>query len=210
MPRPRFDKLTPERREEILDVAASEFAARGFEAASLNRILERLGLSKGAAYYYFDGKQDLFAAVVEAAGQKVLDAVDWDRLEGAPDFWLEIDRVLVALSQLFAEDQRLAGLARAVATMGGRASQALSSINEQSETFWERLLAIGRARGAVRDDVPTRLLQHALQGMFQGIDRYDTTAGDERRHGQLASRMAVDFMRRMSESAGTGPRNRTP
>jgi AcrR family transcriptional regulator len=44
-----------------LEAAAKEFVAHGFEAASLNRILDDAGISKGAAYYYFDDKTDLYA-----------------------------------------------------------------------------------------------------------------------------------------------------
>ena len=44
------------------EVAAREFGEHGFEGASLNHILAEAGVSKGAAYYYFEGKADLFAA----------------------------------------------------------------------------------------------------------------------------------------------------
>ena len=39
MPRPRFDKLAVGKRERILEAAAKEFAAHGYDGASLNRIL---------------------------------------------------------------------------------------------------------------------------------------------------------------------------
>ncbi len=50
MPRPRFYKLPEEKRERILEAAAKEFVAHGFEGASLNQILTAAGISKGAAY----------------------------------------------------------------------------------------------------------------------------------------------------------------
>ena len=46
MPRPRFDKLAEEKRERILEAAAKEFAARGYDGASMNRILDG-NISKG-------------------------------------------------------------------------------------------------------------------------------------------------------------------
>ena len=49
MPRPRFNKLSAEKRECILEAAAKEFAAHGYDGASLNRILDETGISKGAA-----------------------------------------------------------------------------------------------------------------------------------------------------------------
>ena len=67
MPRPRFEKLPPEKRETILETAAKEFAEFGYEGASLNQILAKSGISKGAAYYYFDNKED-FAIVFDSEG----------------------------------------------------------------------------------------------------------------------------------------------
>src|SRR5689334_10432777 len=65
MPRSRFDKLPAEKREKLLRIAAREFGTHSYKDASLNRILEQAGISKGAAYYYFDDKADLYRTVVE-------------------------------------------------------------------------------------------------------------------------------------------------
>ena len=51
MPFARFEKLAPEKREHLLEVAAREFAIYGFADASINRILEQAQMSKGATYY---------------------------------------------------------------------------------------------------------------------------------------------------------------
>jgi len=64
VPRPRFARLPAEKKAAILEAAALEFGALGFADASINHILEVAGISKGAAYYYFDDKEDLFLTVV--------------------------------------------------------------------------------------------------------------------------------------------------
>ena len=63
MVRPRFAKLPPAQQQAILRAALDEFAAHGFHDASLNRVIEAAGISKGSMYYYFDGKEDLYAHV---------------------------------------------------------------------------------------------------------------------------------------------------
>ena len=68
MPLTRFDKLSPAKRERILEVAAQEFARYGYEDASINRMLEQAQMSKGAAYYYFE--QRAFAAHRPASGYR--------------------------------------------------------------------------------------------------------------------------------------------
>lgn len=50
MPRPRFHKLPPAQQQAILLVAFDEFATHGFTGASLNRIIEAAGVSKGSMY----------------------------------------------------------------------------------------------------------------------------------------------------------------
>ncbi|HWH51574.1 MAG TPA: helix-turn-helix domain-containing protein, partial [Gemmatimonadaceae bacterium] len=63
MPRPRFHKLSPDQQQAILRAALDEFAAHGFGASSLNRIIDAAGISKGSLYYYFDDKEELYAHV---------------------------------------------------------------------------------------------------------------------------------------------------
>jgi AcrR family transcriptional regulator len=67
MPITRLARLAPKKRERLFAVAAQEFAAWGFEQASLNRILEAAQMGKSSAYYYFEDKADLFGAVIEHA-----------------------------------------------------------------------------------------------------------------------------------------------
>jgi len=52
------------RREEILEAAQRVFARHGFEGATVTRLEEETGLSRGAIFSYFENKDDLFVAVV--------------------------------------------------------------------------------------------------------------------------------------------------
>jgi TetR/AcrR family transcriptional regulator, transcriptional repressor of aconitase len=57
-------KVTPEhlaaRRAEILTGARRAFAEYGYEGATVTRLEEATGLSRGAIFHYFDNKKDLF------------------------------------------------------------------------------------------------------------------------------------------------------
>jgi len=52
-------------REDLLQAAYAEILESGFQAASLDRILAKTSVSKGALYHHFGTKQDLGLAVVE-------------------------------------------------------------------------------------------------------------------------------------------------
>jgi AcrR family transcriptional regulator len=52
-------------RDALIGAAAKVFLARGFQGASLREIASEAGLTTGAVYSNFDGKADLFLAVLE-------------------------------------------------------------------------------------------------------------------------------------------------
>jgi AcrR family transcriptional regulator len=47
-------------------VARRLFAERGFAAVSAEELVARAGLTRGALYHHYDGKEGLFAAIVES------------------------------------------------------------------------------------------------------------------------------------------------
>jgi AcrR family transcriptional regulator len=54
-----------ETREQVLAAAARVFAARGFHATSLDAIAEEAGFSRGAVYYNFADKDELFLELLD-------------------------------------------------------------------------------------------------------------------------------------------------
>jgi AcrR family transcriptional regulator len=54
-----------ETREEVLAAAARVFAQRGFHATSLDAIGEEAGFSRGAVYYNFADKEELFLELLD-------------------------------------------------------------------------------------------------------------------------------------------------
>lgn len=69
------------KEQAILDAAIHEFAEKGFEQASTNRIAKQAGVSKGLIFHYFESKEKLFEACVNDAiafSMKKLDYEKWD------------------------------------------------------------------------------------------------------------------------------------
>lgn len=59
------------KRRQILAGAYRVFLDRGFDAASMNDITREAGVSKGTIYAYFEGKEELFEAVVDDERSRV-------------------------------------------------------------------------------------------------------------------------------------------
>lgn len=53
------------RESEILDAAITVFSQRGYSAASLQEIAERVGILKGSLYHYIDSKESLLFRILE-------------------------------------------------------------------------------------------------------------------------------------------------
>jgi len=62
-------------RQHIFLAAEQVFADKGFEAAKLQDISKRAGLSMGTIYAVFASKQDILAAILDARGQEILERV---------------------------------------------------------------------------------------------------------------------------------------
>lgn len=80
------------RRNELIEVAAGVFSAKGYDRASLREICAAAGILPGSMYYHFRSKEDLFVTVHAEGFRQLNEAVDkavkgnsnpWRRLEAA-------------------------------------------------------------------------------------------------------------------------------
>ena len=76
-------RLAPEvRRQQILDAALIEFSAVGFEGATMDRIAQRVGITKAGLYAHFEGKDALFEALLISNIFNQTDRPQWHWAEG--------------------------------------------------------------------------------------------------------------------------------
>ena len=59
--------------ELIMKAAREEFLTRGYEAASIRNIAARAGLTGGALYKHFKGKEEIFSALLDPVYQEMLE-----------------------------------------------------------------------------------------------------------------------------------------
>jgi len=176
MPFPRFDKLSQERRERVLDVAAREFAGYGFEDASINRILENAKMSKGAAYYYFEDKADLFATTVHYCVQR-LELIDREldmATLTAENFWpifSELHRRPLLRSF---EQPWLFGAIGAAGKLSPAAleREPLAALASQIKMWAMNIMKRGQQLGMIRTDLPGALIFAWLEALDDASDRW--------------------------------------
>lgn len=180
-----------------------EFGARGYELASINRILDEAGFSKGSFYYYFEDKEDLAAtAFLEAAQPEAwLDFLK--EPTSAEHFWDELRAMSMAqLKELEARPLqyecmvRLSNALPTAPTLAARVMPRFQPGRVKMAGFLER----GVALGALRSDVPLGTLMAIIESakrtayasMFPG-DRVPTEA---EMHG--FADLVIDLAKRIS------------
>ena len=187
MPKPTFDNLAADKRERIIDAAIEEFAAHPYAKATLDRIVERAGVSKGSMYQYFEGKADLYRwlvgdYLVRARKDAITPAITdehtvWEALEQMFLAGLRSAAVTPRHSRIrvrFVRDHALEPELAALATQ----------LQQLGHEWMMGFLKRGQERGEVRADVDVSLLasllMHAMgEGLLTHIARRFGVTFDE-------------------------------
>jgi AcrR family transcriptional regulator len=206
MPRPRFDKLDPEVRARLLEAAAQEFSLSSYASASLNRIIEQAGISKGSLYYYFDDKEDLFRAVLSyldecSEGLFTLAADDLT----ADNFWDRIEAFSHRATEVIRKHPWISGFLRMLHDVytqkptEGPLVEWCDRMNKQRESILRRGLALG----VMRKDIPTELLQSVLNAVETTFHRWMFSHWDQMTADQRAELgvLMPDMFRRIAQVA---------
>jgi AcrR family transcriptional regulator len=177
------EKWTPERRRNLtrtalIDAAEEVFAARGYHPASLDEIAERAGFTRGAIYSNFDGKEDLFVAVMQRDCERAIDAFtatvrssasSSDRSwSSSAELWNEMiagDNTALCLMLEF----RL--LAVRNPAMGSR----LAAFEQHIERTITELLEQEEANGSIKLSMPASELAVVLYAAGQGLHQHEAT-----------------------------------
>jgi TetR/AcrR family transcriptional regulator len=92
-----FDRLPPEKRERIIDAAIAEFAQKGYTLASTDSITEKAAISKGAVFYYFKSKKNLFLYILDHAVEVLLSGmISRIREIESRDFFTRVKEMVLA------------------------------------------------------------------------------------------------------------------
>lgn len=175
MPRPRFDKLDPAKQEVILNAALEAFATHGFEGASYNQIIERAGVSKGAMYYYFDDKEDLYATVVRRELEGITEQFrSIPHVETVQEYWSMMREVTEGFMRFALLRPHTLGLFRGLLRMKkeGIHNPLIQEIHEIGNSFSRSFIDLGQRVGAVRADIEQELLVAIMSAVDEAGDMY--------------------------------------
>ena len=123
-------------RGQLVEVATRLFADHGYEGTSIDAVLSAAGVSRGALYHHFAGKEALFTAVLEALSERITAQLT-EVISGCTD---PVDAV------------RTAALGW-IDLAGDPVIQRIMLVDAPSVLGWEQWRAMdeGRTAGAMRD-----------------------------------------------------------
>lgn len=211
MPRPRYENLEADKKQRLLDAATREFGRHGYELASINRILDEAGFSKGSFYYYFDDKLDLAATTMLHAGGPLMRLGDIHMPATIAEFWVELRRIsyerLKNLETRRVEFDCLSRLGAAMAKnpeLMARVMPVFGPARVKMIEFLQR----GQQLGALRSDLPVptyvAMLEAAKTSAFSTMFPEDRTLSD----AELES--FTDFMLDLAQRIGAPVKGEQP
>jgi AcrR family transcriptional regulator len=178
-----------------------EFAAKGYERASYNRIIERAGVSKGAMYYYFDDKEDLYATVIHQVSEQVLrEFAQFTPAITADEFWDGLQRFVTRMLAFMRQHPVITGVMKSALRLqaAGARTAAVRELGRLYRQWAEQFLVQAQGLGAVRCDLPFDLLVTLVVAVASASDEWtvehmDELTGDE---PERIAALFVDLMRR--------------
>ncbi|WP_117212185.1 TetR/AcrR family transcriptional regulator [Allorhizocola rhizosphaerae] len=197
MPAREVGVLPPERRRLLLQTALAEFADVGYEGASLNRIIGARHMSKSSFYHYFASKEALFEAVVTDIGGAFVAELappgDDELAEG--DFWGHIMRLAERLAELSSGDPGFMRLAKLfyLPDVPRNPGSPLAKAAARIDDWIDRALTIGRAGGAVGDDLPIELQRRLLRAVLWAMDEWSVANASNLDHDEIRRLSTAQF-----------------
>jgi TetR/AcrR family transcriptional regulator, transcriptional repressor of aconitase len=185
------DERRAERREQILAGARRCFAEHGYEGATVARLEDAIGLSRGAIFNYFDSKEDLFVELAVEDSARLSQVWVNEGVEAVVRAVLELDPAWLGV---YLE------LVRRVRTD--------PEFRRRIEERQEAIVPVNRARleeaqraGEFRDDIDAREIGVFVNLVLNGI-ALQRASGDE---------PPLELVVRLLDDAIGGPaRSRTP
>jgi AcrR family transcriptional regulator len=154
-----------DRRVSLLRAARTVFARRGYHGAQVSDIVEAADVARGTFYNYFDGKRQIFDAVLEGIVDEIFGAVrPIDVSRDVPAQVVgNVERVVDALFGL-GDAARL--LVTDSAGVDPEGVQALAAFSHATTDRISRALRTGQQLGIVRDG-HAELIAICLVGMLK-------------------------------------------
>ena len=167
--------MSEEKRQLIEKEAIREFAAFGYDKASINRIVDNCQIAKGSFYQYFEDKKDLFLYLVKRVNEKKLEYISpvFQNPEQFDFFTL--------IRELFISGLKFAANNPEITLMGNWLfkskdhpiyNEVVSVGLQNAQNVYTDLLKLAISRNEIRDDIDLDFVSYTISAMNVSVVEY--------------------------------------
>jgi AcrR family transcriptional regulator len=164
--RPPAEELVERRRNEIIEAAYEVFSTRGYQAAGIADIAERLGIGHGTFYRYFKNKRDILDNVIDYGVERIVATLELEAAQPVTtldEFRDQLRHIGERLFGLLDEDPGLGGVVLLEATsIDEEMTQRVLGLVDTFGAMAAAFLQGGIKRGFLREDLDTQSVGRAL------------------------------------------------
>ncbi|MHC1727336.1 MAG: TetR/AcrR family transcriptional regulator [Syntrophobacteraceae bacterium] len=172
VPREIFNKLEDSKKSKIMDAAVEEFSLHGFRQASVNRMVERIGIAKGSLFQYFGTKEGLFKVIFNYAVELVRQSLRQVKRETADaDFFERIKESTLAGTRFINRHPRIYRIYLKMIFQEDFPLRAefLQQVHLFSAEYLRPIVEAGVAKGELRPDTNVEMAVFMLDAL---MDRF--------------------------------------
>jgi AcrR family transcriptional regulator len=193
---------TPEsRRDQILAIAATLFAERGFKNTTVRDIADAAGILSGSLYHHFDSKESMVDEILRTFQDELFAGYD-AILASDDDARTKIEKaVRLSFEAIDQHPHEVAIFQNDADYLGGfERFGYLAERNAQSRNVWMTLLNEGVESGALRDDLDVTLTYRFIRDTVWVAVRWYRPGGQ---HGH--TEVADQYVRILLDGIATTP-----
>ncbi|MBN2075349.1 MAG: TetR/AcrR family transcriptional regulator [Dehalococcoidales bacterium] len=160
------------RQEQIINAAVACFSRKGFHQTTMKDICEEAGLSPGAVYNYFSGKEDIVTRCAEISLQRNIEIFASASGKGTVEAFKDVLQMLFSLvkqeniDQAFSFDLEL----WAESTRNQKVRKALRKNEEGNLKVLTEMVVAGQQQGIFNPDIDALSFASLLFSMFVGFE----------------------------------------
>ncbi len=205
-PQKTFENLAAEKRDRVLAEATREFADHGYHQASVNRMVERLGIAKGSLFKYFGSKQGIFEYIFGHTVAQFKKPLKEIRDSASGDFFDRVEMSLLACVDFIDRHPLIYRIYLKLAFQENfpMREKFLAEIRQASDKYLRALVGHGMASGQLRPGLDQDMIVFHLDAVMDrflqtcavpGLDSGTGLHGADKATLQTKARAVTDILR---------------
>lgn len=158
------------RRAEILKAAFEVFAEKGYHAAKISDIAEKLKIGHGTFYRYYKNKLEIFSSVLDNVFNEIVMSIAdepptlTDDLES---YRKQIRRIGEKMFAVFFRDKSIAKIVfYEIIGVHSEINDKFEKVLEFFDIYTEQYFLNGIRKGFLREDIDTLMIAHAVNSLI--------------------------------------------